>query len=148
MTEPIYRVVLDTNEIIGAGSRWLERRAPAPDGNVHRRVLIRVAEAHAGLYCAEIVDEYLEKLLERGHPPSRAEKLMIYITGAFTQISITSARAPFPPTDLDDEVFLLCAIDGKADYLISEDSSLVNLSAMYTRPRIGKCAVLAGELGV
>jgi hypothetical protein len=39
-----YRVVLDTNVVVGAGSRWLDHGVPVPDNNSHRRVLIRVAE--------------------------------------------------------------------------------------------------------
>jgi hypothetical protein len=53
---------------------------------------------------------------------------MTYITGSFTQVTLTSKSAPVKPSDPDDEVFLLCAIDGGADYLISEDHSLTDLS--------------------
>jgi predicted nucleic acid-binding protein len=32
---------------------------------------------------------------------------------------------------LDDEIFVLCAIDGNADYLISEDGALLELRQHY-----------------
>lgn len=59
--------------------------------------------------------------------------------GAFESVSITLARAPVPPRDPDDEVFLLCALDGNADYLVSEDDDLLTLKGAYTRPSIVNC---------
>ena len=142
-----YRVVLDTNEIVGAGTGWFDHGIPAPDPNMHRRVLIRVAESHTGLYSGKIVGEYLEKLLDLGHPHERALKMMIYIMGAFSQVTITTKSAPLPPSDPDDEVFLLCAIDGNADYIVSEDKHLHAIKDSYSKPLIGKCDDLAGVLG-
>ncbi len=142
-----YRVVLDTNEVVGAGTGWLDHGVPAPDRNTHRRVLIRVAESHTGLYSGKVVGEYLEKLVDLGHPRDRALKLMTYIMGAFSQVTITTQSAPVQPSDPDDEIFLLCAIDGNADYLVSEDHALTNLKTSYTKPVIGRSAELAPVLG-
>src|ERR1043166_6449807 len=50
-----FRVVLDTNEVVGAGTGWMDHGTPMPDPNTCRRVLIRVAESHKGLYCGKIV---------------------------------------------------------------------------------------------
>lgn len=147
MADTSYRVVLDTNEVVGAGTGWLERGVPSPDENIHRRVLIRVAEAHTGLYSGKTVGEYLEKLVDLGHPHERAVKLITYIMGAFSRVSITTKSAPVPPSDPDDEVFLLCAIDGDADYLVSEDHALTSLKASYIKPLIGKSEDLCGPLG-
>lgn len=147
MKTPTYRVVLDTNEIVGAGTIWLDNGVQSPDTNVHRRVLIRVAEQHTGLYSGKVIGEYLEKLLDRGHSPARVLKLVTYIMGAFSQVTIMTKAAPVPPSDPDDEVFLLCAIDGNADYLVSEDHALTNLSNSYAKPVIGKCAALATKFG-
>jgi hypothetical protein len=80
----------------------------APDKNMHRRVLIRVAKSHTGLYSGKIVGEYLEKLVDLGHPRERTLKLVTYIMGAFSQVTITSVCVPVPPSDPDDEIFLLC----------------------------------------
>lgn len=133
-----YRVVLDTNQIIGAGSRWLEPGIPVLDQNMHRRILIQVAESHIGLYSDKIVAEYLEKLVAKGHPKELTLKMMIYIMGAFLEVSISTTNSPVPPSDPDDEKFLLCAIDGSADYLVTEDRHLTDIKASYTRPVIGK----------
>jgi predicted nucleic acid-binding protein len=147
MQDQTYRVVLDTNEVVGAGTGWLDHGVPSPDGNACRRILIRVAESHTGLYCGKVIGEYLEKLVDLGHPRERTLKLMTYIMGAFSQVTITTAFAPVPPSDPDDEVFLLCAIDGNADYLISEDHALTNLKSSYNKPVIGRSEELAGTLG-
>lgn len=142
-----YRVVLDTNEIVGAGTGWFDHGVPAPDKNTHRRVLIRVAESHTGLYSGKIVGEYLEKLVDLGHPRDRSVKMMTYIMGAFDSVKITSISAPVSPADPDDEIFLLCAIDGDADYLVSEDKHLTKIKSSYTKPVIGKSGELAVVLG-
>lgn len=142
-----YRVVLDTNEIVGAGTGWLDHGVRVPNGNSHRRVLIRVAEAHTGLYCGKIVGEYLEKLVDLGHPKERALKMITYLMGAFSQVTITSTAAPVPPADPDDEVLLLCAIDGNADYLVSEDKHLTDIKGSYTKPIIGRSDEMAAILG-
>jgi predicted nucleic acid-binding protein len=142
-----FRVVLDTNQVVGAGTGWLDRGVPTPDKNACRRILIRVAESHTGLYSGKVVGEYLEKLVDLGHPRERTLKLMTYIMGSFSLVTITTVSAPVRPSDLDDEIFLLCAIDGNADYLVSEDHSLTNLRTSYSKPVIGKSEELAQVLG-
>jgi len=138
MQNQTYRVVLDTNEVVGAGTGWMDHGRPVPDNNPHRRVLIRVAESHTGLYSGKLVGEYLEKLVDLGHPRERALKMMTYLMDAFTLVKITTKSAPMALSDPDDEVFLLCAIDGNADYLVSEDKALTDLKTSYTKPVIGK----------
>jgi predicted nucleic acid-binding protein len=147
MQSQTFRVVLDTNEVVGAGTGWMDHGRPVPDNNPHRRVLIRVAESHTGLYSGKIVGEYLEKLVDLGHPRERALKMMTYLMGAFSQVTISTKSAPVPPSDPDDEVFLLCAIDGNADYLVSEDKALTDLKTSYPKPVIGKSEELAVIFG-
>jgi predicted nucleic acid-binding protein len=142
------RVVLDTNQIIAAGSAWLVTGDPSPDNNTCRRLLIKIATDHTGLYSGKVVGEYLEKLVDRNHPHDRALRLITYIMGAFSRIEITTQSAPFQPSDPDDEVFLICAIDGDADYLVSDDHSLTNLKSSYSKPVISKSGELAEALGV
>ena len=139
MSDPL-RVVLDTNQIVGAGSRWLSAPVPSPDPNPHQRLLVCVAAKHIGLYCTPIIREYIEKLLERGHPEARVRDLIAYLIGSFEAVTVVSTAAPVPPSDPDDEIFLICAIDGAADYLVSEDRHLLNLRNSYRRPGIGRCS--------
>ena len=140
MTAAVSRVVLDTNEIVAAGSGWLDTGLPSSGRNQHLRLLIAVATRHRGLHCDGILDEYACVLLERGHPPDRARRLIAYIEGAFTPVAVTSSAAPMPPVDPDDEIFLLCALDGDADYLVSEDKHLLDLRPHYERPVILTCS--------
>ena len=140
------RVVLDTNQIVGAGSRWLSAPIPSPDPNPHRRLLVCVAANHTGLYCAPIIREYIEKLLERGHPEARVRDLIAYLIGSFEAVTVVSSVTPVPPTDPDDEIFLICAIDGAADYLVSEDRHLLNLRESYRRPVICRCSDVVAAL--
>ena len=111
-------------------------------------MLAHVAAEHVGLYCSEIIDEYIEKLTSKGHPPDRIEKLLALLSGAFEEVGLTTTTPPVVPPDPDDAVFLLCCLDGKADYLISEDKDLRGLNTAYPSFAIGKCAALMGVLGV
>jgi hypothetical protein len=88
------RIVLDTNQIVGAGTRWLEDGQTSSNNNVHRRILIRVAQSHKGLYCGKVIGEYLEKLVDLHHPPARIVKMVAYIMGAFNTVEITTLRLP------------------------------------------------------
>lgn len=138
------RLVLDTNQIIGAGSRWLVDSATPR--NQHLRLLALTATDHTGLYCSEIIDEYLRKLLERHHPANRAAMLIAFLRGAFTEIRLATTRVPARPRDPDDEVFLLCALDGDADYLVSEDRHLLEIADRYERPLIEPCETVLRAL--
>ena len=145
MTAAVFRVVFDTNEIVAAGSRWLDTGVPASSPNAHLRLLIIVATKHRGLYCDEILEEYARVLLERGHPPGRIQQLLTYIQGAFVPVQIVSSAVPVRPADPDDEIFLLCALDGDADYLVSEDAHLLDLQPNYQRPLIMTCSECLGD---
>ena len=146
LNAPRLRLVLDTNQIIGAGSRWLIAPPGFGESNRHLRLLRLTAVAHIGLYCDEIIEEYARKLLERGHPPDRVRRLLTFIRGAFQGLRLVSDHAPLAPRDPDDEIFLLCAIDGDADYLASEDRHLLELADRYTRPVIAKCDIILAQL--
>lgn len=140
------RLVLDTNQIVGAGSRWLASGPGYAPSNPHARLLRLTATEHTGLYCDEIIDEYIRALLQRGHPPDRAQRLVTYIRGSFEAVRLATSRAPVTPSDPDDEIFILCAIDGDADFLASEDRHLLELAGSYERPIIAKCEVVLTHL--
>ena len=139
------RVVLDTNQIVGAGTHWLVD--PAANQNNHRRLLDHVLTEHTGLYCTAMLSEYIETLLTHKNPQERVDSLIALVKGAFEKVALTTPAAPFPPTDPDDEVFVLCALDGNAGYLVSEDGALLDLDDRYAFA-IGRCAELMDVLGV
>lgn len=132
------RLVLDTNQIVAAGSRWIEKGLPGRP-NCHLRILVLGFVRHRGLYTDAMLAEYSAKLIERGSPHERAERLIRNIANAFERVVVVSGRAPAPPRDPDDEEFLLCAIDGDADFLVSEDRDLLSLRGEYSRPTIARC---------
>lgn len=111
-------------------------------------MLVHVAAQHVGLYCSEIIDEYIEKLTSKGHPPDRIEKLLALLAGAFEEVGLTTTAPPVAPPDPDDAVFILCCLDGKADCLVSEDKGLLDLNTAYPSFAIGRCAELMDMLGV
>ncbi len=111
-------------------------------------MLVHVAAKHVGLYCSEIIDEYIEKLTSKGHPPHRIAKLLALLGGAFEEVGLTTTVPPFAPSDPDDAVFVLCSLDGNADYLVSEDRDLLSLDRAYPSFAIGRCAELMDVLGV
>lgn len=135
------RYVLDTNQIVGAGTAWLMKQPLAPT-NPKAKLLCYVVAQQQGLYSGKIVGEYLEKLIDFGHDPERAKTLIAYILGAFQRVAIVTAAAPFPPTDRDDEVFLLCAIDGQAHFVVTEDKHLLAVSGQYSAFKIGSLETL------
>ena len=141
------RVVLDTNQILAAGTRWLLCGGPDIAGSPTRRVLVRVVTDHTGLYSGKIIGEYTEKLVDRHHSDDRVLRLITLIMGAFERVQVVTKKAPTPPTDPDDEIFLLCALDGNADYLVTEDHSLLNLRNTYDPPKIGTSSDVLGVLG-
>ena len=94
------------------------------------------------------MDEYIEKLTTKGHSPDRMKELLVLLDEALEEVGLTTTVPPVPPPDPDDTVFILCCLDGKADYLVSEDKDLLGLDAAYPSFAIGRCAELMGALGV
>jgi len=146
-----YRVVFDSNEIIAAGTSWLDPLflINGPTSNdivIARNTLITVSRHHTGLLCSKILAEYAEKLMDTGHSIDRIGRLFRDVLGTFVEINITTSAAPTPPNDPDDEIFILCAIDGEADFLISEDKHLLAVKNAYVKPIIGNRSDIAVHL--
>lgn len=138
MTDAVkYRVVMDTNVIVAAGSRWVMNSPPSPLlDNLESRIVHCVATLHLGLVCEAILLEYAEKLEDRNHPRERITRYLAYLKGACETVEIISCTCDPSPTDEDDVIFILCAIDGRADYLISGDNHLLGLKDSYDPPKI------------
>jgi predicted nucleic acid-binding protein len=128
--------VFDTNQVIGAGTRWLVNPEFAQP-NEKARLICHVAKNHRGVYSREIVGEYLVKLHQLGHTTERSAKLLAIITGSFECIKLRTKSCSHPPSDPDDEVFILCALDGPADYLVTEDRALLDVKDHYPAIHIG-----------
>ncbi len=140
-----YRVVLDTNQIIAAGSKCLVEPPPSPTTE-HARLVREVAYNHIGLYSSAIAGEYLEKLIDRKHPKKRVIEFIGCIMEIFELVLVTSKSCPHIPSDPDDVKFVLCAIDGKANFLVTDDKHLLRLKEHYEAPRIGRREDFWGDL--
>lgn len=140
-----HRVVLDTNQIIGAGSKWIDSELIV-ESNKAVKLIKAVAEEHTGLYSGKIMGEYLEKLIDRGHPSDRVERYIGLLLGAFERVKVTSKQCSPMPSDLDDVIFLLCAIDGNANFLVSDDKHLLALKDDYTSFKIMDQSEATAEL--
>ena len=136
MTDPIQlRVVLDTNQIIEAGSKWVDPLLELPTSPA-RSLIKAVARDHLGLYSDQVMAEYIKKLHEKGHPKKRISELIGLLIGSFDFILVTTTDCNPKPVDPDDIVFLLCALDGDADLLVSNDKHLLDLKSSYVKPEV------------
>jgi len=131
-----HKVILDTNVVIGAGSRWLANDPPNPVSLLQRLVFC-VAHRHDGLYCDGILDEYIELMIRKKHPHDRITLFVAYIREFFTHVVVTSATCHTAPPDRDDTIFVLCALDGHADVIVSDDKPFLTIRPAYhPRPAI------------
>ncbi len=126
-----FRVILDTNQIISAGSNWLAGGVPVPRTAAQQLVYL-IMNRHVGLYSSKIAAEYLEKLLDRNHPPHRIQEYLGCLLRLFEKVTIATTTCSPLPTDPDDAMFLLCAIDGRAHYLVTDDKHLLNVRKGYS----------------
>jgi putative PIN family toxin of toxin-antitoxin system len=141
-----FRVVLDTNQIVSAGSRWLASNPPTPTTPV-QRFLFHLIKHHVCLYSSSIVAEYLEKLIDRKHPQERVIQFIGCVLNIFELVIISTNACPVKPSDPDDEKFILCALDGQAHFLVTDDHHLLTLKPSYNPPVIGKREELEHHFG-
>lgn len=132
-----YRIVLDTNVVVGAGSRWVMEDPPLPQpGHLPSQIVHCVASTHNGLWCDDILLEYAEKLEELKHPPARIMRYLGLLLLSFERVNILRFFCEPRPADLNDTIFILCALNGQAHFLISEDRHLLDLKDAYDPPKI------------
>ena len=106
------------------------------DGNEAVELIKEVFSNHEGLASSKILAEYLEKLVDKGVRHELATELIRRLWGAFEIVITTTTFCDPAPTDPDDLIFMLCAIDGKADMLVSNDQDLLELRSYYNPPKI------------
>jgi predicted nucleic acid-binding protein len=76
-------------------------------------------------------------MVRRNHPEDRIARYVAFIMELFTAVSVTSTGCHTAPDDPDDLVFVLCALDGNADLLVSDDRHLLKIRNAYLpRPDI------------
>ena len=120
----LQKTVLDTNILI---SSW-KGSINSPNTEI---ITLWQAGKITLLYSDDILSEYIEKLSEKG---MSKEKLRILIKNIYNQgvnVNIKHFHLITYPEDQDDIAFVLCAENGKADYLVSYDSDLLDLNGCY-----------------
>lgn len=128
------RAVIDTNVVL---SSQLSTSAKSPNIEIIARW---VAGEFVWLHTQDILDEYLEKLLENAVPLARAVSLLAKLKHAGESIPIGFFHVRHYPTDMDDTIFLLAALNGMATHLVTYDEHLELVSVHY--PEFSTCRPL------
>lgn len=119
------RIVVDTNVIISA----------LVFGGLPRRILDLAAEGIYQLYCSEFIRNEVERVLEekfawsREQICSRTEVVFSWATMVRPSMLLASVK-----DDPDDDRILECAIEAKADAIISGDHHLLHLGSFQNIP--------------
>lgn len=127
------RAVLDTNVFVSA---FLSRNPSSPTRELIERWL---ANEYILLTSNAIVDELTEKLRERGIERERTTEFLATLIALAEYVEVPDeAIQPVIATDPDDDHVLACAVEGKADYLVSYDPHFDVLGEVYRNIRIVK----------
>ncbi|MBX7237201.1 MAG: putative toxin-antitoxin system toxin component, PIN family [Caldilineales bacterium] len=89
------------------------------------------------LICDQLLDEIVEKLLEKRVDPLRIRSFLVELGELAAWITVTpDAILPIILADPDDDVIVACAVAGKADYLVSNDGHFDVLGGLHRGIRI------------
>ena len=113
---PAVRAVLDTNVAVVA------HRTTAP-ASPNREIFTRwKAGDFTLLYSADVLVEYVEKLIAHGISQADLRELVAAIGRTGERVAIRFFHLRKYPADADDIVILLCAINGSATHLVTYDA--------------------------
>ncbi len=127
------RAVFDTNVFVSA---FLSRSPTSPTQELIDRWL---AGEFTLVLCNAIVDEFIEKLVERGVARNEIETFVALLDAIAEWVDVPEAAiARRIPDDADDDVVIGCAIAGKADFLVTYDPHFAPLGDAYQGVKITK----------
>jgi putative PIN family toxin of toxin-antitoxin system len=125
---PLLRVVLDTNIYIAALSHPRERNAKLWTGARERRYQLLVS--------VPIIREVAD-VLRRDFAWAESDlQQRIRVVAQVPEIVITKRTLDLVPADPDDNRILECAIDGRADLIVTNDHHLLDLKSCLDIPII------------
>ncbi len=110
-----FRAVLDTNVFISAA---LSKNSSSPTREVIERWK---KDEFVLLICNPLAEEIIEKLLERNISSSKINDLVEQLDLLAEWVEIPEEKIKKLLSDPDDNVVIACAIEGKANYLITYD---------------------------
>ena len=119
------RAVLDTNVVLAS-----QRSSGSQSPNVELMQRWQAGEFE-WLFTQDLVEEYVEKLLEHGIAPNKAQALLAHLFVAGVSVEITFFHLRHYPIDPDDTAFLLTALNGEATHLVTYDSDLEDVGVFY-----------------
>ena len=113
------KIVLDTNVLISA----------ILFGGKPRKILDRVVEGKVDLFISQPILEELEEVLKSSkfkYPPEIAQAVLTELN-SLAKLIIPTVRLNVIEKDPDDDRILECAMEAKADFIISGDKHLLSL---------------------
>lgn len=132
-----YRTVPDTNVVISSEK---STNPNSPTVEYFRRLRGHQFEM---LYSDDTLLEYILKLKELGIPDDRIQTLIELVLLLGVHVPIQTYHLSIYPPDEKDICFLLCAVNGNADYLISYDRDFLDIADAIERlTGVQVCAML------
>jgi putative PIN family toxin of toxin-antitoxin system len=126
------RAVLDTNVFVSAS---LSKNANSPT----RELLERwKANEFTLVICDQIAKELIEKLKERRFSPDEIVEQTSALVSSAEWVVIADEQIEALLSDPDDNVVVACAVEGKANYLITYDPHFDSLQGNYRGIKIVK----------
>jgi putative PIN family toxin of toxin-antitoxin system len=127
------RAVFDTNVFVSA---YLSRNPTSPTQELIDRW---VTGEFTLLVCDAIVDELIEKLVERRIARPDIEAFVALLDSMAEWIDVPDeAMERVVPADADDDIIVACAVVGSADFLVTYDPHIASLGDAYRGVRISK----------
>lgn len=130
----MFRAVLDTNVVISGKE---SKHSQSPNVEILR---LWADGKFVWLFSDDTLNEYTEKLLERGFSHREVVHFIKQVLRLGEEISITFFHVRHYPVDPDDTAFLLLALNGNASHLITYDAHLVDVGIYY--PEFATCKPL------
>ncbi|MDI6770798.1 MAG: putative toxin-antitoxin system toxin component, PIN family [Anaerolineales bacterium] len=131
MTNSI-RAVLDTNVFVSSA---LSKNPSSPT----REVIDRWKRGEFMLLiCTSLADEVAEKLLDHSVDIEKVEALVKTLASLAEWVEVPTEKIEALLSDPDDNVVVACAVEGKANYLVTYDPHFDSLQGEYRGIKIVK----------
>lgn len=126
------RAVFDTNVFVSAS---LSRNPNSPTRELWERWK---KKEFTLLTCQQIVEELVEILTKRGLPLNEILEPVSALARAAEWVEIPAEKIEALLSDPDDNVIVACAVEGKANYLVTYDPHFDSLQGEYRGVKIVK----------
>jgi len=126
------RAVLDTNVFVSSA---LSKNPSSPT----REVIDRWKRGEfVLLICTSLADEVVEKLLDHSVNTEKVEALVKTLASLAEWVEVPAEKIEALLSDPDDNVVIACAVEGKANYLVTYDPHFDLLNGEYRGVKVIK----------